>query len=145
MCTADSHRAWHVWQTPTLPQKLLLLLLLLLPPLLLLLLLLQVAASNGSLDVVLKLVAGGAVWRGGRGGGVGPSDADVVKLLVRKGNYKVSFVFRGGECKGKLQGVFWGGSCGGDVCFGVGCGAEAGDWMCCVEGRWKWRCGAFRC
>lgn len=51
---------------------------------------LQVAASNGFLDVVLRLVTGGAVWRGGRGGSGGPGpDADVVKLLVRKGNYKV--------------------------------------------------------
>jgi hypothetical protein len=44
-----------------------------------------VAASNGALDVVLRLVAGGAVWRGSRA----VPDADVVKLLVRKGSYKV--------------------------------------------------------
>eukprot|EP00775_Hariotina_reticulata_P009518 gene9518-9683_t len=53
----------------------------------------HVAASSGHLDVVLKLVAAGAAWRPGRGSSSSsPADADIVRLLVRKGSYKASYV-----------------------------------------------------
>jgi hypothetical protein len=99
--------------------------------------------------------------RGGRGGGVDPSDAGVVTLLVHKGNYKVcggggGEGMRGGfaECgtRGGGGGVVWvpltltWSSCrfakaitrwvggGGVVCFGGG--GERGGWQ-------GWWCGSF--
>jgi hypothetical protein len=45
--------------------------------------------GGGRGDGNLCGLRGGAVWRCGRGGLVGLSDADVVKLVVLKGKYKV--------------------------------------------------------
>ncbi|KIZ07306.1 hypothetical protein MNEG_0650, partial [Monoraphidium neglectum] len=44
------------------------------------------AANGGHLEAALRLVLAGASWRPGRGAGA--ADADVVKLLVRKGGFK---------------------------------------------------------
>lgn len=46
------------------------------------------AANAGHLEAALRLVLAGASWRPGRG--PGSTDADVIKMLVRKGGYKVS-------------------------------------------------------
>jgi hypothetical protein len=47
------------------------------------------AASAGLLEPVLRLAAAGGAWRAGRGGGAGGADMDVVKMLCRKGSFKV--------------------------------------------------------
>jgi hypothetical protein len=45
------------------------------------------AASAGHLEAALRLVVAGATWRPTRGAGAG--DADAIRLLMRKGGYKV--------------------------------------------------------